>query len=291
MSAVRCVLDARAALGECPVWAADERALYWVDILAPSLNRLDPASGENRSWPMPDAIGSFALCDNGDAVLALRSGFFRFSFADGRLVSIAEPVKGQQGVRFNDGKASPDGRFFAGTMDEAQLSRPLGALYRLDPDGRCHRVAEGLIVSNGLAWSADGATLFHSDSKGKAIYAWDYDAATGEIAHRRVVARPDEAIGRPDGGACDRDGYYWSAGISAGVINRWAPDGRLDRRIELPVPHPTCPCFGGPDMKTLYVTTLSHAMTAQQRAACPHAGSIFAIDVDVAGVPVARFKG
>lgn len=291
MSALRCIFDGRAELGESPVWDAKEGFLYWVDILAPSLNRLDPVSGQNRSWAMPDAIGSFALCENGDAVVALRSGFFRFSFRDGRLVSIAEPLKGRNGVRFNDGKASPDGRFFAGSMDEAQLSRPLGELFRLDPDGSCHRVADGLIVSNGLAWSPDGNTLFHSDSKGKVIYAWDYDAPTGAIANRRVVARPDEAVGRPDGGACDVEGYYWSAGISAGVINRWGPDGRLDRRIELPVPHPTCVCFGGADMKTLYVTTLSHTLNDEKRAKYPLAGGIFAIEVDVAGVPVARFRG
>lgn len=291
MNPVRCVLDCRAQLAESPVWAAQEQALYWVDILAPSLNRFDPASGENRSWPMPESIGSFGLCDNGDAIVALRHGFYRFSFASGTLAAVALPEAGNGQVRFNDGKVSPDGRFFAGTMDEAELSRPVGALYRLDPDGRCSQVADGLIVSNGLAWTADGRTLFHSDSKGKVIYAWDYETGTGDISRRRVVARPDEAVGRPDGGACDMEGFYWSAGISAGVINRWAPDGRLDRRIEMPVPHPTCPCFGGPNMKTLYVTSLRHTLSSAGLAASPLSGGIFAIEVDVAGVPVGHFRG
>lgn len=240
---------------------------------------------------MPERIGSFALRERGGAVVALKGGFHLFDFESGRLRPLVQPESGHAAVRFNDGKVSPDGRFFAGTMDEEKLARPLGMLYRLDPDGSCRAVASGLVVSNGLAWSADARTLFHSDSKGCVIYAWDYAEDTGSISGRRVVARPGEAVGRPDGGACDVEGYYWSAGISAGVINRWAPDGRLDRRIELPVPHPTCPCFGGPDLKTLYVTTLSHTLDARQRTAHPQAGGIFAIEVDVAGVPVARFKG
>jgi sugar lactone lactonase YvrE len=288
---VSCVLDARAELGECPVWAADEQALYWVDILAPSLNRFDPATGNNVSWAMPESIGSFGLCESGGAVVALRNGFHRFDFASGELTFIANPEADWPDTRFNDGKVSPEGRFWAGTMDEAKLSRPLGSLYRLDPDGRCERVVLGLIVSNGLAWSADGRTMYHSDSKGKVIYAYDYDPASGSIANRRVVACPDEPVGRPDGGATDVEGYYWSAGISAGVLNRWAPDGRLDRQIKLPCAAPTCVAFGGPDLKTLYLTSTRHGLSAEKLAASPLSGGLFALDVGVAGVPVARFKG
>jgi sugar lactone lactonase YvrE len=176
-------------------------------------------------------------------------------------------------------------------MDEASLSRPSAALYRLDPDGSYRRMIDGLIVSNGLAWTADGRTMFHSDSKGQVIWAWDYDPATGAIANRREIARPSEEIGRPDGAAADVEGYYWSAGISAGVLNRWAPDGRLDRQIPLPCAAPTMPCFGGPDMKTIFVTSLRHHLSEDKIAAKPLSGGIFAVEVDVPGVPVAKFKG
>lgn len=290
MHDVRCVLDARAELGESPVWSAEEQALYWVDILEPALHRFDPASGATRRWPLPKSIGSFGLRERGGAVLALRDGFHTFDFDSGALRFIAGPGE-TPGVRFNDGKVSPDGRFWAGTMDEAMLSQPLGALYRLDPDGSLQRMIEGLIVSNGLAWSADGRTMFHSDSKGKALYAWDYDPAAGSIANRRVIARPDEDVGRPDGGATDVEGYYWSAGISAGVLNRWSPDGRLDRRIPLPCVCPTMPCFGGPDLKTLYITSLRHGLAADRLAEKPLSGGLFALQVDVPGVPVAKFRG
>lgn len=290
MTDVTCVLDARAELGECPVWSAAEGALYWIDIHAPALHRLDVGSGASRSWPMPSRIGSFGLRKSGGAVVALVDGFHRLDLDTGALSFVAGPEH-VAGTRFNDGKVSPDGRFFAGTMDEEALSRPIAALFRLDPDGSVHRVVDGLIVSNGLAWTADGRTMFHSDSKAQTIWAYDYDPGDGTLSDRRVLARPTEEIGRPDGAAADVEGCYWSAGISAGVLNRWAPDGSLDRTIALPCSNPTMPCFGGPDLKTIFVTSLRHGVLPEVLAATPLSGGIFAVQVDVPGVPVARFAG
>ena len=207
---VTCVLDAQAELGECPVWSVEEQALYWVDIRAPALHRLDPDTGATRSWPMPSRIGSFALRESGGAVVALEDGFHLLDLGTGELEFVTGPEH-VPGTRFNDGKVSPDGRFFAGTMDEERLSRPIAALYRLDPDLSMHRVVRDLIVSNGLAWSPDGATMFHSDSKGPVVWAYDY--ADGAVSGRRVVARPTEGIGRPDGAATDAAGHYWRARI------------------------------------------------------------------------------
>jgi sugar lactone lactonase YvrE len=284
------VLDARAELGECPVWSAEEQALYWVDIREPALHRLDPGSGATRTWPMPSRIGSFGLRETGGAVVALEDGFHLLDFGTGQLRFVTGPDR-VPGTRFNDGKVSPDGRFFAGTMDEESLSRPIAALFRLDADLSLHTVVEDLIVSNGLAWSSDGRTMYHSDSKGPVIWAHDYDPVSGEVSGRRVVARPTEGIGRPDGAATDEQGYYWSAGISAGVLNRWSPDGRLDRSIALPCSNPTAPCFGGPDMRTIFVTSLRHDLPPDVLAAKPLSGGIFAVHVDVPGVPIGRFRG
>ena len=291
MTTARCIFDAKAQLGESPVWSAEEQSLYWVDILAPALHRLDPATGATRTWKMPQSIGSFGLRTRGGAVVALRSGLYLFDFDTSQLTPVAAPEADKPSNRFNDGKVSPDGRFWAGTMDDEFLKRPLGALYRLDPDGSCHQMVEGLIVSNGLAWSADGRTMFHSDSKAQIISRYDYDLESGAISNGRIIARPSEEVGRPDGAAADMEGFYWSAGISAGVLNRWAPDGRLDRQIPLPCAAPTMPCFGGPDMKTIYVTSLRHNVSDQKLAEKPLSGGIFAIEVDVPGAPVAKFKG
>ena len=177
-------------------------------------------------------------------MVALVDGFHLLDFGTGELEFLVGPEH-VPGTRFNDGKVAPDGRFWAGTMDEQELSRPIAVLYRLDPDHTLHRVVDELIVSNGLGWTGDGRTMYHSDSKGQVIWAYDYDPATGTPSDRRVLARPTEEIGRPDGAAVDEQGYYWSAGISAGVLNRWSPDGRLDRSIPLPCSNPTAPCFGG----------------------------------------------
>jgi sugar lactone lactonase YvrE len=288
---VRCVLDAKAMLGESPVWSAEEQALYWVDIIGATLNRLDPGTGQNRSWQMPEAIGSCGLRAAGGAVVALRDGFHLFDFGTERLTFLSDPEADEPRTRFNDGKVSPDGRFWAGTMDDNPDRQPIGALYRLDPDHSWRKMVDGLIVSNGLAWSADGRTMFHSDSRGQVINAYDYDPATGTIANKRVIARPTEEIGRPDGGATDMEGFYWSAGISAGVLNRWAPDGRLDRQIPLPCAAPTMPCFGGADMKTIFITSLRQNVSAEKLAAKPLSGGIFALEVEVPGVPVAKYKG
>ncbi len=296
MTDVRCLLDAKAGIGECPVWSPEEQALYWVDILKPALYRYDPETGDRREWKMPAAIGSFGLRESGGgaptgAIVALRTGFHLFDFKTERLTFLVHPEAEKKTNRLNDGKVSPDGRFFAGSMDDEQLKRPLGALYRVDPDHTCHKVIEGLIVSNGLAWSADGTTMFHSDSKGKILCAYDYDLETGAIANRRVIARPNEDIGRPDGGATDREGYYWSAGISAGMLNRWSKEGKLDRQIPMPCEAPTMPCFGGRDMKTIFVTSLRNHVSAERLAAKPLSGGLFALEIDVPGVPVAKFKG
>jgi sugar lactone lactonase YvrE len=123
------------------------------------------------------------------------------------------------------------------------------------------------------------------------IWVYDYDPETGTPANRRVLARPTEAIGRPDGAAIDEQGYYWSAGISAGVLNRWSPDGRLDRSIPLPCSNPTAPCFGGPDLKTIFITSLRHDLPPDVLEAKPLSGGIFAIEVDVPGVPISRYRG
>ncbi|RFA27182.1 hypothetical protein CAI21_15135 [Alkalilimnicola ehrlichii] len=291
MTNLRCVLDAKAAIGESPVWAADEQALYWIDILEPALYRFDPATGAQSTWLLPEVVGSIGLRAGGGVVLALSTGLHLLDLDSGALSFLApDPEDDEPATRLNDGKVAPDGRFWFGSMDDAQHNQTIGGLYRLDADHTCHPILNGVAISNGLAWSPDGQTMYHSDTSRQVINAYDYDLDTGNISNPRILAEGD-ATGRPDGGATDMEGYYWSAGVSAGVLNRWSPDGRLDRRIELPCPRPTCPCFGGPDMKTLFVTSLRAGLSEAELAKWPQSGGIFALDVDTPGVPVARYRG
>lgn len=273
-----------ATVGESPVWDEAAGRLWWVDIRGPAVHRSDPRTGRTETWAMPHPVGSLALCHSGCVLVALRSGVHRFTPASGAFDRLASPEPDRPRNRLNDGKASPEGRFVFGSMDDGpEPKQPTGRLYSLSAAGTCVVLADGLIVSNGLAWSPDGRTLWHSDTRHDRIWCWDYDPVSGAISHRHEVAAPTPKVGRPDGGATDVEGGYWSAGVSAGVLNRWLPDGTLDRVVKLPVAAPTMPCFGGPGLRTLYVTSL-------RRAQCTEVdGSLVALDVGVAGVPVGRF--
>lgn len=285
---ITCLLDMQAGLGESPVWSATEQALYWVDIVAPCLHRFDPSTGNRQEWRMPSTIGCAALAADGGLLVALRDGIFHFNQNTGTLRLIAHPEPSVAGNRYNDGKVAPDGRFFIGTMDEATLARRTGSLYRLDPDGATQCIRDNLIVSNGLAWSADGTKMFHSDSKGQEIFRFDYH--NGRLSNPTLIATPDEADGRPDGAATDLDGIYWSAGISAGVLNGYSESGTRLHRIALPCAAPTMPCFGGADMRTLFITSARHKVSPERLHDFPLSGGLFALRMDTPGVPVAQFS-
>jgi L-arabinonolactonase len=291
MPDVVCVLDAGAVVGECPLWCPREQALYWVDIRRPAVHRLDPATGSNATWPMPEDVGSLALRAGGGAVVARRSGFAFLDLATGALTPIHDPEPDRPGNRFNDGKCDRRGRFWAGTMNDSVPRTPSAALYRLDPDLRCHRMAEGITTANGLAWSPDDRVMYFADSPTGEIAAYDFDLATGALGRRRRFAAVPEAAGRPDGAAVDREGYLWSANFDGWRITRYAPDGRVDRVITLPVQRPTSCAFGGPGLDVLYVTSATYRLSEAERARQPRAGGLFALDVGVRGLPEPRFAG
>jgi sugar lactone lactonase YvrE len=281
----RC-LDFELGLGEGPVWDARSGALLFVDIPAPALFRYHPDTSAVERWEMPEVIGSFGLCPDGRVVLGLRSGVFLYDLATRKLDLLARPEPNRPGNRLNDGKVGPDGAFWVGSMDDAAEKGPNAALHRITADGQVTTVAEGLTISNGLAWSPDGRTMFHSDSRQTIIWTWDFDPATGEATNRREIRRLTSPEGRPDGAAADAEGCYWSAGVSAGCLNRFAPDGTLLRRIDLPILAPTMPCFGGPDLRTVYLTSLSMERDGRSEKGGLY---VFETDLGVAGAPVARF--
>ncbi|WP_342358946.1 SMP-30/gluconolactonase/LRE family protein [Terrarubrum flagellatum] len=277
-------IDRQLGLGEGPCWSPEEQALYFIDIQAPALMRLDPATAAIRSWRMPATIGSFGFCPDGRAIVALRNGVHFFDFKTETLEFLVHPEPDKPTNRLNDGKIGPDGRFWVGSMDDRPDRQPVAALYRIDADGSSHQMFDGLYVSNGLAFSPDGRTLWHSDSRGPWVHTFDLDRKTGALSNQRKVITLTDAEGRPDGGACDTEGYYWSAGVSAGCINRIAPGGTIERKIKVPLAAPTMPCFGGPDLKTLYVTSLT-----SDRLGPKEAGSLISFRVDVPGAPIAKF--
>ncbi len=287
---LRCVLDVKASLGECPVWSAAEKVLYWVDINAPALNRYDPATGGNTVMPMPESIGCFALRKSGGFVVALRGGIW-LAHQDGSLMrkAAAAPYDPSR-HRFNDGRCDPQGRLLAGSMNERR-DASTAALYRLDADFTLTRILSEMTISNGLAFSPDGRTMYHADTPMQMINAYDYDAASGTPSKPRVLARFTAEGDRPDGGAVDREGCYWTALYKGGKVKRIAPDGRVLREYPVPAMCPTMCAFGGADLKTLYVTSARQLRDADELARLPFSGGIFSMRVDVPGLPEPAFAG
>lgn len=287
---ITCLVEAGAQVGESPVWDAARNRLFWVDITGQRLSVIDLASRTQRHWDMPTPIGCLGLYQDDRVVVGLKHGVHVFDLASATLTLVAAVEADKPGNRINDGKIGPDGAFWVGTMDDEFVpKRPLAALYRVTADGKAEQKLDGLKVSNGLAWSADGRRMFHSDSRGPWIESHDFDPATGTLSNRQRLRDLTEAEGRPDGAACDVSGAYWSAGVSAGCLNRFSATGELLEKIPVPVPGPTMPCFGGPDMKTLFFTSLRAGLSEDALAAAPLSGGIFMMRVPVAGVPVARF--
>jgi sugar lactone lactonase YvrE len=281
-----CLLDGKFDLAESPVWSSAEQTLWFVDINAPALHRLDPATLVLERWPMPAAIGSLALTAGGKVIAARRDGIWRFDPAS-RQQSLLAPSP-LQDARFNDGRCDRQGRFWVGGMTDNR--QPETALYRLDGDRVQRQGLVGAIaISNGLAWSPDGTVMYHADTPTHCVYAYDYDVRTAAISNRRPFLDLRESGERPDGAAVDSAGNYWVALYGAGRVAQFSPEGIRLRDIRLPVKAPTMPCFGGADMKTLFITTARQKHTAEELAKMPLAGGIFSVQVDIPGLPEAPF--
>ncbi len=289
-SAFTCVLDIKASLGECPTWSVDEQALYWIDINAPSLNRFDPASGTNTAWPMPQSIGSFALRKSGGFVVALRDGVWLVDRHGALDRKVADAPYDPATHRFNDGRADPQGRFWVGSMNEKRDANS-ARLYRLDTNMSLTPMLDDMMISNGLGFSPDGRTMYHSDTPPQTVRAYDFDGASGTLSNDRVFAHFDGDGERPDGAAVDSEGCYWSAFYRGGKLVRLSPEGK--RLSEYPVPAmcPTMCAFGGEDLRTLYVTTARQMREAHELELLPQTGGLFSMRVDVAGLPEPKFAG
>ena len=275
------VVQERFGVGESPVWDADRQRLLWCDIPAGVIHALDPARGERERWSFGEPVPSFGLARNGRLVVALRNDIVLFDPASGRRQLVASVTHAKPDMRLNDGKVGPDGAFWVGSMD---ADGDAAKLYRVGPDGSVRIIADGISISNGLAWNADGTRLYHSDSRGGIwLDCWDFDAQTGVASNRRRLRDRDEANGRPDGGACDVEGTYWSAGPSASRINRFSADGALLGWVDVPLLRPTMPCFGGADMRTVFVTSLDSGRAGTGQDGIVHFRS------DTPGVPVGLF--
>ncbi len=291
-SEVRVAVAMASTGGESPCWHPREQVLYYVDIPGKRVQRFDPRSGDLRHWSFDTEVASLAPKVDGSLLLAMRGGLFRFDPATGARSLLAAPPYDTATERFNDGKCDPRGRFWVGTLYEPRKP-PLAGLYCWN-DGALTLRRDGITNSNGLAWSPSGATMYWTDTTSATVFAFDADPATGEIAGQRVFARfplkqpgqpLDDYGGRPDGAAVDVDGCYWVAMFEGQRLVRLSPEGEPMQSLALPVRCPTMPCFGGADLRTLYITTSRENRPARELVEQPWAGCVLAVDVDVTGLP------
>ncbi len=277
-------------LGEGPLWHPQEKLLYWVDAFGRMYLTYDPASGRIQRHPVEEFLISLAFRASGGLLLASDSRLAFRGDAEGGLQPVLEAPFEVARVRFNDGRVDPAGRYFVGSMHRAE-SEPLGALYRLDPDRSLRRLQEGIITSNGLGWSPDCATFYHTDSIRKTIYSYEYDAGGGQIANRRAFVSSQEEPGVPDGLAVDAEGCVWSCRWDGGKIARYDPAGRKMLEVPLPVTRPTSCAFGGEGLDTLYVTSARHGLPEGDLREHPQSGDLFCLRAGVSGQVEALFAG
>lgn len=275
-------------LGEGPVWDDRSGELVWVDISGRLIHHWNPLTGESRSLATWGDVGAVVLCEDGAIVAAIECELWRVD--DEEKWTLQAAVEPKPGVRFNDCRADPRGRLWAGTL-QRDRQNGVAALYRLDPGGELTLVLPDRTISNGIGWSPDERTMYYIDSTTQRVVSYAYDLDTGDLGEQAIFAEIDPSDGLPDGLTVDAEGGVWVCLFSGAKVRRYLPDGAVHQEIALPLTNPTCPGFGGADLRTLYITTARHRLTEDQLAREPNAGAVLQLHVGVAGLPTYRFAG
>ena len=275
-------------LGEGPFWDRRDQVLYWVDINSARLFSLHPESGQMDFAQLPLTVTAMGAREAGGLVVATRSGLGYYDPLDRRLETVLSVLPDDDEGRFNDGRVDPLGRFWAGTYNKNR--HPTSKLYRFDPDLTVHTMERHLVNSNGIDWSPDHRTMYHTHTTELTIYAYDFDPSTGETENRRAFIQVPETPGegRPDGLTVDSEGFLWSARYGGGKIVRYDPEGKFVQEIHLPVRNVTSCEFGGQELNTLFITT---AWSGPAYEPGSQEGNLFFVQTAVSGLPKPSFQG
>ena len=288
---VRCVSQVRSLLGEGPTWSPRDNALYWVDILTPSVHCYDAATGSDTETLLGAMVSLVIPKASGGLVVATPGGLMSLDPATRRLAPFCHPESERKDIRYNDGKCDRRGRLWVGSMDMGAAANR-GHLFCVEGDGSWKKADSGFTVPNGIGWSPDNKTMYVTDTYRQTIYRYDFDLASGTIANRRPLITIAAADGKPDGLTVDDQGCLWVALWDAWHIARFSPEGQLMQRVRVPVPRPTSCCFGGDNLDTLYVTSASLRLNEEELASAPLSGSLFALTLpNVRGLPDTVFAG
>lgn len=295
------LLDTQCTLGEGATWCAKTGRFYWNDIEGARLWRYDPRDGGSTFWRMPERLASFALCaDPRYLLLGLATHLAFFDLTTGETMQRIVDVEAGLNTRVNDGRCDRQGRFVFGTKDEGSPLQAVGGFYRLNHDLSLERLPlPAPAISNGIAFSPDGATMYYCDSPTREIRVCDY-RANGSIANDRLFTRLTDATGEPDGSTVDRDGGVWNAQWGGRRVVRYGPDGVETERVDVPTAQPSCVAFGGPprglpserpQLGTLYITSARIDLDAAALAGDSHAGGVFIATPGRQGLPEPVFQG
>jgi sugar lactone lactonase YvrE/DNA-binding IclR family transcriptional regulator len=285
---VNCVLPWGAQLGEAPLWVAEEKRLYWVDILEPAIHRFDPVSGHNETCAASKLVSAVLPATGGRMFVASQDGIETLDFASGRFDPYVNPEPYLPENRLNDAKIDAGGAMWVGSM-RLDASRPDGNLYRVSAPDKVDQMETGITVSNGIGWSPDGGTFYFVDTIPGTILAYDIDPESGFLTNRRIFAQIPDDTGRPDGLAVDADGGVWCAIWDGWRVDRYLPTGKLDFSLSMPVPRPTSIAFGGANLEILYITSARTRLPASTLAEAPLSGGLFACTPGFKGLPVHLF--
>ena len=286
MTSIEVVDPAGADLGECPVWSPDEQALHWVDIEGRRIHRYEPSTGSTAIQEVAGRPGAIARTDHpGRWLIALETSLAWFDWSSGKTTPWIALEQGDSGNRMNDGRTDPSGRFWVGSMfPQPAANRFTGNLYRVTAGGTTSTIRTNVGVSNGLAFDPQRRRMYWADTLHDMVWHFDYDDETGEVRNETPFIDFSGLPGRPDGACVDSEGCYWIAGVYGWAVMRFTPEGQLDRTIELPVEAPTMPAFGGPDLTTLFITSIGAGGSRPPAPGQPHAGSLLAVETNVAGI-------
>lgn len=283
------LVDSQCALGEGPFWHGERQQLFWFDINNKTLFASSADGQAKGKWIFDEIVAAAAIIDRDRLALATETGLKRYDLASGEMADIVDIERDVPTNRTNDSRVHPSGAFWIGTMVKDEGPKD-GAVYHYRA-GVLTKIISNVAIPNATCFSPDGGTAYWTDTPDQKILKCAVDPATGmTIGAWELFADVSEHRGYPDGAVIDSQGYLWNARWGGSCVIRYAPDGSIDRIIEVPVSQVTCPAFGGPDLKRLFLTTANKTLSSEQLAAEKVAGGVFYIDVDVAGLPEARIK-
>lgn len=289
MKTARAIFRAGNILGETPVWIGPEQALYWVDIRAAAIHCLKPDRGAHDRWSMPEFCCAIVPAAGGGLIVALRQDIAHFDPATGRIVRLAEIEPKGIDNRLNEAKCDRAGRLWIGSMRDFGAAIK-GSLYRVGPDLRPHRILSEIRVPNSLGWSPDDRSMYFADTGELTLKRYAYDVADGVMGEASSFVEPS-VPGRPDGCTVDAEGFVWNARFGTGEVIRVSPEGEVVDRVEVEGAMQVTSCaLGGPEMKTLFITSANQKLDADALVRQPCAGDLFATEVDVAGLPEPAFR-